>query len=126
MIDIDKQIAHWMKGADEEWQVAQDLVGLKRNRHSLFFAHLSLEKLLKAHVCRTTKNLAPRTHSLLRLADQTDLELSNDQKGFLARFDRYQIEGRYPDALPPEPTETTTLGDLKTAGEMLKWLKNQF
>lgn len=108
MIDIQKQITHWRNGAAEDWQVSLDLAKLNRTRHSLFFAHLSLEKTLKAHICRKTNNLAPRIHSLLRLAEMTKLDLSNDQINFLARFDRYQIEGRYPNMLPPAPDRETT------------------
>lgn len=86
MIDIQKQITNWRNGAIEDWQVALDLVNLKRTRHSLFFAHLSLEKTLKAHVCRATNDLVPRIHSLLRLAEMTTLELSPDQMSFFSPF----------------------------------------
>jgi HEPN domain-containing protein len=44
----------------------------------LFFAHLALEKLLKAHVCRATRDLAPRVHALLRLAERAGLMLPED------------------------------------------------
>ena len=63
-----------MDGATEDWQVALELGDLSRNRHSLFFAHLALEKTLKAQVCRTTNDLAPRIHALLRLAEMTALK----------------------------------------------------
>ena len=126
MIDIQKQIDHWRSGAAEDWQVALDLANLERTRHSLFFAHLALEKTLKAHVCRATNNLAPRIHSLLRLAEIAELNLSQEQLAFLARFDRYQIEGRYPDALPSAPEPETTRQELRKAGEMLKWMNERF
>lgn len=126
MIDIQKQIHHWRNGADEDWQVALELVDLGRTRHSLFFAHLALEKTLKAHICRVTNNLAPRIHPLLRLAELTELSLSQNQFDFLARFDRYQLEGRYPDMLPPAPDTETTQDELTIANEMLKWLNEQF
>lgn len=126
MIDIQKQIDHWRRGAAEDWQVALDLVNLERTRHSLFFAHLALEKTLKAHVCRATKDIAPRTHSLLRLAEIAKLNLSQEQLAFLARFDRYQIEGRYPDALPSAPDLETTRQELEKADEILKWINERF
>jgi HEPN domain-containing protein len=69
MIDIEKQVNYWQKGAIEEWDLAQDLVKRNKTRHGLFFAHLALEKLLKAHVCRQTQDLPPRTHNLTRLAE---------------------------------------------------------
>jgi len=100
MIDISKQIDYWRAGADEDWQVAVELVDAGRTRHGLFFAQLALEKLLKAHVCRATRDLAPRIHALLRLAERAGLMLPEDWRVFLARFDRYQLEGRYPDRPP--------------------------
>jgi hypothetical protein len=48
MFDIGKQIAYWRDGAAEDWRVAQDLIKRRQVRHGLFFAHLALEKLLKA------------------------------------------------------------------------------
>ena len=71
MIDVPAQIAYWKSGAEEDWQVAVDLVRLGRVRHGLFFAHLALEKVLKAHVCRVTRDVPPRLHLLLRLAERT-------------------------------------------------------
>ena len=50
MVDISKQIEYWNRSAQEDWQVAQQLVESGKIRHGLFFAHLALEKVLKAHV----------------------------------------------------------------------------
>jgi HEPN domain-containing protein len=126
VIDIQKQIHHWRTGAIEDWQVALELADLGRTRHCLFFAHLAVEKTLKAHICRVTDDLAPRIHALLRLAEMATLNLSQDQLDFLARFDRYQLEGRYPDMLPPAPDSETTQEELQQAGEVLQWLNAQF
>ncbi len=125
MIDISKQINYWRAGATEDWQVAVELVNAGRTRHGLFFAHLALEKMLKAHVCRTTRDLAPRIHILLRLAERTDLAWSEEQRLFLARFDRYQIEGRYPDMLPAAPDIALAREELKQAQEVFDWLNRK-
>ena len=50
MVNIGKQIAYWRESAEEDWLVAGDLLEKKRIRHVLFFGHLTLEKILKAHV----------------------------------------------------------------------------
>ena len=123
MVDIEKQIAYWHNSAVEDWSVAGELINSGRTRHGLFFAHLALEKLLKAHVCRTTHDLAPRLHTLLRLAERTDLALSEDYAVFLARFDRYQIEGRYPELLSVAPDLEIARNELKHAEEVFTWLK---
>jgi HEPN domain-containing protein len=76
MINIDKQIEHWLAGAAEDLDVACSLVDQGRIRHGLFFAHFALEKNLKAHVCRVRNDIAPPIHNLLRLAERASL-LSN-------------------------------------------------
>jgi HEPN domain-containing protein len=125
VIDIKKQISYWQTGAVEDWQVAVELTNTGRTRHGLFFAHLALEKMLKAHVCRATQDLAPRMHALLRLAERAGLAFVEEQRAFLARFDRYQIEGRYPDSLPPALDIETAREELKQAREMFEWLSQR-
>lgn len=88
----------------------------------LFFVHLALEKLLKAPICRATADLAPRIHALLRLAERTGLAFSEQQRILLARFDRYQVEGRYPDLSPTPPDQGAARAELKAAGELFEWL----
>jgi len=96
-----------------------------RTRHGLFFAHLSLEKLLKALVCQATQDLAPRMHTLLRLSERAGIDFLETQRVFWARFDRYQIEGRYPDALPVPLEITAARAELQQAQEMFEWLRQK-
>ncbi|MEW5801581.1 MAG: hypothetical protein AB1847_05675 [bacterium] len=39
--------------------MARELIEHGRSRHGLFFAHLALEKVIKAHICRHTQEPAP-------------------------------------------------------------------
>ena len=126
MVDIGKQIAYWRNGSDEDWGAAYELVESGRTRHGLFFAHLALEKMLKAHVCRATGDLAPRVHNLVRLAELAGLPLSETQRTFLARFNQYQLEGRYPDTLTTPPEVGEAEEELEQAEAMLQWFSNQF
>jgi HEPN domain-containing protein len=98
MIDIQKQIEYWRTGASAEREFAAHLFGEGRMRHALFFLHLMLEKLIKAHVCKATKDLAPKDHHLVRLAGKAMLPVSGEDKAFLATITRFNIEGRYPDS----------------------------
>jgi len=125
MIDIRKQIAYWRIGAAEDWEIAQELINSRRVRHSLFFAHLTLEKLLKAHVCRHTQDLAPRLHNLVRLAELAALSLSDAQIDLLAEMNAFNIEGRYPDLLMPPPSLDEARDYLRRAEEVYQWLMNQ-
>ena len=124
-IDIQKQVEYWKNGAIEDWVVARDLVNQKRVRHGLFFAHLSLEKLLKAHVCRQTKDLAPRIHNLSRLAELAELSINQNQTDILAEMNAFSLEGRYPDPLTPIPTPVEAKNYLKRAEEVYQWLMSQ-
>jgi len=125
MIDIQKQIEHWHSGAIEDWEVAQDLISRNNIRHGLFFAHLALEKLLKAHVCRHMQDLAPRIHNLSRLAELAALSLSQTQKDILADMNAFNLEGRYPDLLIPSPSKNEAEGYMNRAEEVYQWLSNQ-
>ncbi len=124
-IDVDKQVEYWRTSADEDWEVGADLVRRGRTRHGLFFVHLALEKMLKAHVCRATRKVAPKLHSLLRLAEIAGVDISREQGKVLAKINSYNLAGRYPDAVPLPPTKGVALERLEAAKEMLEWLKRK-
>ena len=122
VIDVGKHINFWRNGAEEDWDVAQDLVKRGRVRHGLFFAHLALEKALKANICKITQDIAPRLHNLVRLAELAELTLQPNQTDILAEMNAFNIEGRYPDALSPPPSQGEALHYLNRAEEVYKWL----
>jgi HEPN domain-containing protein len=124
MIDIDKQIAYWLNSAREDWDAAQELVRSGRARHGLFFAHLALEKALKAQVCRHTRDLAPRIHNLVRLAELAGLPITPERIDVLAEMNAFNLEGRYPDSLAPTPTPHEARAYLDRAEEVFQWLTN--
>ena len=125
MVDFPKQIEYWSKSSDEDFAAAQSLLEKGHLRHSLFFAHLALEKMLKAHVTRQTRDIPPRIHNLVRLAGMADLSLEPDQLEFLREFNLYQLEGRYPDTKPESIDLGLSRKEIQRAGEILIWLKRQ-
>ena len=52
MININKQIEYWTKGADDDLLTAEILIREKRILHGLFFCHLVIEKAIKAMLLR--------------------------------------------------------------------------
>jgi len=126
MINISKQIAHWRKGSEEDWEVAKDLVERQRIRHGLFFAHLALEKILKAQVCSALKDIAPPTHNLVRLVELSGLAVDEKLRNLLAEVSPFNIETRYPDILVPEPALAEAKAYIGRIEEALKWLTSQF
>ena len=125
MIDIGKQVEFWRTGAKEDFAVAQELVGRERIRHGLFFLHLSLEKALKAHVCRATWDLAPRIHNLVRLAELAEIRFSQEQTDTLAEMNEFNIQGRYPGSLSPAPTPAEAQAYLTQAEGIFQWLNSR-
>ena len=105
--------------------MTQDLIAQGRVRHALFFAHLALEKALKAHVCRQTNDLAPRMYNLIRLAEIGDVRPSQDYEDVLAEMNAFNLEGRYPDMLMPPPSLAEANEYLTRAEEVLQWLLSQ-
>jgi len=97
-MDARKQIDYWKTSADEDFAAAQSLLDKGHLRHALFFAHLAIEKMLKAHVTRQTGDLPPRIHNLVRLAEIAELMLDAEKTESLYEFGVYQLEGRYPDS----------------------------
>jgi len=61
----------------------------------------------------------------LRLVERTDLAVSKQQLLFLARFDQYQLEGRYPDMLPMAPDIETARSELQQAQKVFEWLNQR-
>ncbi len=125
MVNAEQHVEYWRNGAVEDLAVAKKLVRDGHGRHGLFFAHLVLEKLLKAHVCRHTKDLAPRTHELNRLAERAGLDVDDSQARLLGRIDDFNIEGRYPEFADP-PTREEAREIMHQVLEMVQWLTDQF
>jgi HEPN domain-containing protein len=123
MVDIQKQIDHWRQGSLEEWDVASELIQNRRLRHGLFLAHLAVEKILKAHVCKKTNDIAPRIHNLVRLSEIAMLSMSSEDLAFLAKLNRYNIEGRYIEHQTQLIDVDTAKNIMLKTGDMLECLK---
>ena len=125
-IDVERQVKHWRHGALEDLEAARDLVARGHHRHGLFFAHLALEKLLKAHICRDSAGLPPRIHNLVRLVQQTSFEPAEEHLDVLAEMNAFNIEGRYPEHLLPAPTPGEAARYLERTEEVFGWLNRQW
>ena len=91
-------IKYWINGSEKDWEVMNDLFQLKRYVHCLFFAHLVLEKLCKAHWVKDNEsNYPPHIHNLVKIISQTKNQLPEGDMTFLADINKFQLEGRYPD-----------------------------
>ena len=103
MVDIEKQIEYWKTGSYDDLETAKILVEKDRFLHGLFFCHLVIEKIIKAHVVKLTNDLAPRSHNLIYLSEKSNLLFNEDDEIFLGILMKYQLQGRYPDYNPIVP-----------------------
>jgi len=126
MIDIDKQIGYWKGSGEEDWEAARRLLEGGMVRHGLFFAHLALEKLLKGLVCRQTREIPPRIHNLVRLAELAGLRPDVNQMDLLTLMNAFQMEGRYPEFAAPMPAVAEALKIIRDTEEVLQWLRKQY
>ena len=125
MIDLDRYASLLRAGAVEDWAVARDLIERDRARHGLFFAHLALEKMLKALVARATADIPPRIHNLVRLAELAALDLPPGFLDTLAEVNPFNLAGRYPDALVAAPGRADAKALLSRAEEVGAWLQSR-
>jgi len=96
-MDVERVVQYWLTTAADDWTAAEHLFQSGDYPHALFFAHLYLEKLLKALIVRSTGEHAPISHHLRYLAERGGLDLTPEQKAFLVRVTEYAVRTRYPD-----------------------------
>ncbi len=125
VIDVKKHIAYWRDGALESWKDAVYLIKGKRIMLGLFAAHLALEKAIKAHIVRKTKQQPPKIHNLIRLSEIAGLEVSTQHKKVLAEINDFNLEGRYPDARPSLISKKDADFYMKRTKGTLEWLISQ-
>jgi HEPN domain-containing protein len=125
MVDVEKQFDYWRQGSSEDWDVAVRLVKDGKGRHGLFFGHLALEKMLKALICRRTRDVPPRIHNLTRLSELAGLKLDARQVRALAAMNQFNLEGRYPEFYTPQLSPEEATEYITRAQEVLTWLTQQ-
>lgn len=123
MVNINKQVTYWTNSAQEDRDVAENLYNMGKNRHALFFLHLSFEKLIKALVCRSTNQLAPKSHNLLMLLERADISVPEKFSDLFAEINSFNLEGRYPETHLPPPDKDYTASIFYKTEEAWQWLK---
>jgi len=95
---IEEHIKYWVESAEHDLDSAESLFAAGKDDWSLFIGHLVLEKILKALYVQDNQNqLPPKTHNLVKLAENTNIALNDDQKYFLDEVNDFNLEVRYPE-----------------------------
>jgi len=125
-MNVAEVVQYWLESAENDWPVVDHLITSGDYHYALFFAHLHIEKLLKALVVKATGEHAPRTHNLQILAERAGLTLSDERRQQLVRITAYDLETRYPGdraLLRERYSRQFTETEISTVREVGTWLK---
>ena len=126
-MDVQKIKDYWIEEATESLQVTRHLYEKKDYSYSLFFAHLAIEKILKAIYISRKNEHAPHIHNLQRLAELSNIQLSDEQRDALIKITTFNLESRYPDekrSFRKKCTEEFTKKEIEETEVIFKWLKS--
>jgi len=121
-----KDTANWIALTEYDIETARHMLETGRYLYVVFLCHLSLEKMLKAHVAEVTQTLPIKTHDLIYLVKKSELELPESYLDFIGKINTASIPTRYPDDLQrslkeyPKPVAKDYLSQTQ---EIIKWLK---
>ena len=93
----DEIMKYWVDSSEVDFQAMNNLFSNEHYMWALFIGHLVVEKLLKAYYVKNVDTNVPRIHDLLKLADKTNLALTEEKKDFLDEVTTFNIKARYPD-----------------------------
>ena len=122
MMTKEQHIDYWITTAEEDWISVEALLNTQRYVHCLFWAHLTLEKLAKAHWVKNHEdNIPPKVHNIVWLLEESDVNLKSEMMNFLGYFNDFQLSGRYPDYMSKiykDCTKDFTINELKKVKEI--------
>ena len=122
--DVEDLVRRWREDAAEDMQLARDILNKGKHRHAMFFAHLALEKALKALVMRATGKAAPKIHNLPELAARTAVSFDEERMKFLAAMNFYQLAGRYLNSRDGRVDADLATQNFRKAEKLFEWLIN--
>ena len=120
-----EKVAYWLQSAEDDWEVANHLFEKADYSYSLFFGHLTIEKVLKAIYVESFNENPPYTHRLIHLAEKISLQFSERQLELLETITDFNLEARYPDekfSFKKRCTKDFAEKYLREIEEMKKWL----
>ncbi|MBU4484903.1 HEPN domain-containing protein [bacterium] len=118
-------VKQWLEQSEYDFETAKAMLKTSRFLYVAFMCQQSIEKHLKAIICRKTEEMPPYIHNLTTLAEHLGLSLDNEQLDFLDLLSRYYLNTRYPvvkQALSKNLNDKNSLNILNKTESFLKWL----
>ncbi len=121
------EVEWWLKQSQADFKAAKNSLASKDFHASVFMAHQSVEKSLKALFIFKFNSLNFKTHNLIQLGKE--LEVKPKFLTFLAKLSPEYALSRYPDAsygVPAERYNSEMASEfIIQAEEVLKWAESQ-
>jgi len=122
-----------MADAAEQWaaqslydiETAKAMLDASRYLYVLFCCQQAVEKMLKALIAKRTRELPPRLHNLMRLAEVASLTIPEDTAHLFRRLTDFYIASRYPEELETATWSVDAAQVQQTyvaTEEVLRWL----
>ncbi len=107
--DLDDVIDRWVRQADHDLDNAKKNLDIEAYDVCLILCEQAAEKILKALYIKERNEEPPRTHSLRKLVELTDMP--EDALKLVAELDSYYLVLRYPDVGDIVPYENVDYED---------------
>lgn len=128
-ITMESAIKNWTQSADYDLKTASTLFQSGKYIYVVFLCHLSIEKTLKALVCKKHRQMPPYTHNLNRLIELAGITLEEKQQEFINRISLQSVPSRYPEdfaQLAKHLNKHKAQEILKNTGRVVRWLKQNY
>ena len=79
----------WKNQAHYDLETARAMLKSDRYLYVLFCCQQAIEKMIKGLIAQKSRELPPRLHNLMRLAQIADLELTEEHADFLRELSSY-------------------------------------
>ena len=123
-----KNSKEWFRQAEYDLKTVDVMFHGRRYIYAIFMCHLALEKALKGLYVIRFKELAPKTHNLIYLAEKINLTIPAPMYNSLFTLNRVSVPTRYPEDLQKmvkSYSKAKTMRVLKESEKILQWLKKQ-
>lgn len=111
-----------------DFDTAKFMFDGKRYIYVVYMCHLSIEKSFKALFFHRKNELAPKTHNLIFLIEELNLDLDPDLYKFIVKINQMNVLTRYPEdllKLRNQFSKAITLKLLNSTESIIKWIQNQ-
>jgi HEPN domain-containing protein len=98
-----KDTKNWIALAEYDLETARHMLGTGRYLYVIFMCHLSLEKILKAHVTEATQSIPIKTHDLIYLVKKCGLEIPPAYLDFVGKINTASIPYPLPGGFTARP-----------------------